>query len=99
MFQQLEKTIQKSPVKEINPQKSTSMLRRLLPEYNQHHKFIKFQLNNNYEVYLRVCDEKAKPKPSMIDKIPVDVFKNHILVYFSSFDLFKLREVCSEWRD
>lgn len=80
-------------------EKSSSILKKILPEYNQQHRFIRFQLNQHYEVYLRVYEEKVRSKTSIIDRVPTDVLQNHIFVYFNSLDLFKLREVCSEWRD
>jgi len=81
-------------------QKSQAAMKRLLPEYNPKHRYIRFQLNDRYEVFLKVCEEEVShKKPSLIDRIPNDVLQNHLFIYFNSFDLFKLRAVCSEWRD
>lgn len=74
-------------------------LRDLLPEYDSQKRFIRFKLNEKYEVYLKAFEEKSTRKPSLIDKIPIDVLQNHIFIYFNSFDLFKLRAVCTEWRE
>jgi len=74
-------------------------LRDLLPEYDSQKRFIRFKLNEKYEVYLKAFEEKSTRKPSLIDRIPIDVLQNHIFIYFNSFDLFKLRAVCSEWRE
>ena len=74
-------------------------LRDLLPEYDAQRKFIRFQLNDKYEVFLKAFEERNVKTYSLIDKIPQDVLQNHILIYFNSFDLFKVRGVCSEWRE
>ena len=82
-----------------SPPTKTVSLRDLLPEYDPQRRYIRFRLNDKYEVYLKAFEEKQKRKSSFIDRIPLDVLQNHIFIYFNSFDLFKLRAVCSEWRE
>ena len=63
----------KQSLTDILEQKRASLLKKLLPEYNQKHNYIRFQLNKSYEVYLRVQEEKIEKQASLVDVIPNDV--------------------------
>ena len=85
----------------LNPNSIGSILmnKKLLPEYNPRDKSLKFQINDIYEVHLKAFEERSAMKNSIFDNLPLELFLNHLFPYFTSFELFKLRGVCNEWRE
>ena len=73
--------------------------KKVLPEYNPADKSIKFEVNDKYEVKLRICDDNVVVQKSKLDRIPAHLIQSHIFPYLASYELFALRAVCNEWRD
>lgn len=78
---------------------SMILKKKVLPEYNPLDKSIKFEVNDKYEVKLKIADDVSIVQKSRLDVLPVHILQTSIFPYLSSIELFSLRAVCNEWRD
>ncbi|KAL4480020.1 hypothetical protein ABPG74_020536 [Tetrahymena malaccensis] len=60
---------------------------------------ITFEMNDNYLIKIRSCEQIKYDKTSLCSKIPHFIFKEHIFPFLSSVELFRVRSVSPEWRE
>lgn len=60
---------------------------------------ITFDLNDNYSIRIKSCEQMKYDKSSMCANVPHFIFQDNVFPFLSSVELFRIRGVSPEWRE